>query len=82
MTIPYTIKEIDDAMRAIGGEGTVRVGDFGWSRPIAMLSAASKAWIDQRPEDGHSLILRSALLDLNQTGCLRPHDGVWPGEDE
>lgn len=75
---PYTIAEIDDAMRAIAGEAGVRPGDWGWNRPHAMLNTASKAWIERRVEDKHTNILRSAILDMNETGCLRPHDGVWP----
>lgn len=76
--VRYTIAEIDDALRAIGGENAVRIGDSSWSRPLTMLSIASKAWIEGYPEDKHTAILRSALLDLNVKGVLRPHDGVWP----
>ncbi len=75
---PYTIDQIDDAIRAIAGERAVRRGDYGWHRVHAMLGAAGQAWIDQRPEDAHSDILRTALKDLNKDGYLRPYDGKWP----
>lgn len=76
--IPYTIDQIDDAVRVIAGDYAVRRGDFGWNRPHAMLGAAAKAWIEQLPEDAHTSILRSAILDMNDDGCLKPHDGIWP----
>jgi hypothetical protein len=74
----YTIASIDEAMRQIAGERAVRPGDYGWNRVTTMLSVASRAWIDERPEDEHSRILRAALRDLNTKGCLTPSDGVWP----
>lgn len=75
---PYTIDQIDEAIRAIVGNNGVDRTSASWARPHAMLSAAGQSWINQRPEDHHSAILRSAPLDLNKTGCLHPHDGVWP----
>lgn len=74
----YTIQQIDDALRAISGERSVRLSDSGWSRPITMLHAAAAAWTDERPEDDHARVLREALRDLNATGRLHPSDGVWP----
>lgn len=74
----YTIAQIDDAMRAISGERAVRVGEPGWHRTTQMIACAARAWINQRPDDDHARALRAGLLDLEQDGKLKPHDGVWP----
>jgi hypothetical protein len=76
----YTIQQIDDAIIAILGPNGVRRGDWSWARPTAMLVAASRAWILERPEDEHSKLLRAALKDMDKFGYMKPLGG-WP-EDE
>ena len=79
--MPYTIDQLDNAMCEIAGARFVRPGDLGWTRPHAMITVASRAFIDHRPEDEHTTILREALLDLEKAGCLKPSDGIWPHHD-
>lgn len=67
----YTLQQIDNACTAIGGPNTVRPGDWGWNRPMTMITCASKAWIDQYPEDEHTQVLREALQDMNKYGKLQ-----------
>lgn len=76
--VDYTIAQVDEAIRVIAGHHAVRPGDWGWSRPHACLSAASRAWIEERPEDEHSAILRSAIRDLDEHGFFKPVDGAFP----
>lgn len=78
METRYTIAEIDEAIEAVVPHYTKAVQGYGWSRPHAMLSAAAVAWVNERPEDRHTAVLRAGIRDMNRTGCLHPHDGVWP----
>ena len=39
--------------------------------PYACHQAAAVCWIDKRPEDRHSEILREALVDLKSFGYFR-----------
>lgn len=73
----YTIAQIDAAIIDIVPSQRAIISR---SRPHAMLDAAGVAWVNERPEDDHSRILRAAIKDLNTFGHLKPHDGVWPEE--
>lgn len=79
MPVPYTIREIDEAIVAILGPHGVRIDSPSWSRPHAMQAAAEKAWLTNRKEDDLTRALRAGLTHLERHGVLKPHDGFFPG---
>ncbi|KGM36148.1 hypothetical protein [Inquilinus limosus] len=67
--ITYTMGDVDAALRAIFGPHYDP-----HDRTIHMDRAAARCFVEQRPEDRHTQVLRAALTHLRKTGVILPED--------
>jgi hypothetical protein len=78
--LKYTMADVDAAIRAIMGD---RLFDAlrqssSYSRTHMMNDAARRSWVEGRPEDRHSAVLRAAIRHLDRTGVILPEDREAP----
>lgn len=68
--LPYTMVQVDAALEAIIGSKVFEAYKSGslYNRPMLCDRCATMAWVEMRPEDEHSAILRSAIEDLRTYG--------------